>query len=282
MHKLITAENGFEILEISNDVATAKIALQGAHLFEYSRHAEPKMLWVSPEARFEPGRAIRGGIPVCWPWFGTDPRHRDYPQHGFVRTAKWTLEGVFEPNDQLSIVTLTLNHAQVAQPYFPYRFRLEVHINIGERLCTALTTKNLDDRPFTITEALHTYFNVGSIAAVSVIGLEDVTYADAVDDFRRKTAGAPFGIAQEVDRVYLDTEEIVIIRDERFGRNIIVGKSGSRSTVVWNPWIDKAARMADFADDGYTSMLCIETANALDNRVTIAPGKSHTITQTVK
>jgi len=109
-----------------------------------------------------------------------------------------------------------------------------------------------------------------------------VTYADALDGFRRKYSSATIGIAQEVDRVYLDTEDIVVIRDERLGRNIIIGKKGSRSTVVWNPWIDKALRMDDFADDGYTSMVCIETANALDNRVTVAPGKSHTITQTVK
>lgn len=282
MHKLSAAENGFETIEISNAAATAKIALQGAQIYEYARQGEPELLWVSPEARFEPGKAIRGGVPVCWPWFGKDAGHPERPQHGFVRTALWRLVSVEEPDDQMSVVTLTLNDTQVEQPYFPFRFDLTVQIRIGRELSVSLTTENRDDRPFEITEALHTYFNVGAIASVSIVGLEGVTYADALDGFSRKRSDAPIGIFKEVDRVYLDTEEEVIVLDERLGRNIFVGKSGSRATVVWNPWIDKAKRMEDFADEGYTSMVCIETANALTNTVTVTPGGSHTITQTVK
>jgi len=282
MHKVAMSDNGFVTIEIHNEAARAKIALQGAHIFEYARYGEPGLLWVSPEAVFECGTALRGGIPVCWPWFGKDREYPERPQHGFVRTAPWKLDNVFEPNDLLTVVTLSLTHTQIKQSYFPYRFRLVMRIGIGESLSVSLTTENLDDKPFEITEALHSYFNVGSIAAVNIIGLEGVTYADALDGFRHKYSDSPIAIAQEIDRVYLDTEDIVIIRDDRLGRSIIVGKKGSRSTVVWNPWIEKAKRMDDFADNGYTSMVCIETANALENRVTVGPGKSHTITQTVK
>jgi D-hexose-6-phosphate mutarotase len=282
MHKLSAAENGFESVEICNAAATAKIALQGAQIYEYARHGEPQLLWVSPEARFEPGKAIRGGVPVCWPWFGKDAGHPERPQHGFVRTVLWRLEGVEEPDDMLSVVTLSLDHTQVEQPWFPFRFRLTVQLRIGRELSVSLTTENRDDKPFEITEALHTYFNVGAIAALSIVGLEGVTYADALDGFSRKCSDASIGIVQETDRVYLDTEDEVILLDERLGRSVIVGKSGSRSTVVWNPWIDKAKRMEDFADESYTSMVCIETANALTNTVTVNPGDSHTIAQSIK
>lgn len=282
MHKIQMSDNGFVTIEISNESATAKIALQGAHIFEYNRYAEPALLWVSRDAVFETGKAIRGGIPVCWPWFGKNPEQPEWPQHGFVRTALWKLEGVKEPDNTVSIVTLSLDHTAIKQPYFPYRFHLKMLITIGEKLAVSLTTENRDGKPFAITEALHTYFNVGSIAAISIIGLEGVTYADALEGFKRKYTDSPIGITNETDRVYLDTRDTVIVRDDRLGRSIIVGKEGSRSTVVWNPWIKKAQSMRDFEDEGYTSMVCIETANALDNSVTIDPGASHTITQTIQ
>ena len=282
MHKTVTAENGFQTIEIANDAAAAKIALQGAQLFEYSRRGEPPLIWVSEIALFENGTAVRGGIPVCWPWFGKSAEHPERPQHGFVRTALWRLESIDESDAHLSIVTLTLDHSQVEQPYFPYRFRLTLRITVGERLSVSLTTQNLDEAPFEITEALHTYFSVGDIDAVRIHGLENVTYADATDGFALKASPHAITVTAETDRVYLDTEAIVTVKDERLGRSIVVGKEGSHSTVVWNPWIAKAARLADFDDNGYTAMVCIETANALTNVVTVAPGASHTITQTVR
>lgn len=282
MHDIVTADNGFQTLEIRNAAATAKIALQGAQLFEYARPGAPALLWVSPTARFENGKAIRGGIPVCWPWFGKNAEHPERPQHGFVRTAPWTLESVDESHAHLTVVTLTLEHTQVEQPWFPYRYRLTLRIAVGDSLAVSLTTENRDSVAFEITEALHTYFNVGDIDAVRLHGLEDAVYADATDGFALKTSPNPVTVTAETDRVYRDTEAAVTIRDERFGRSIIVGKEGSRSTVVWNPWTAKAARLEDFADDGYTTMVCIETANALTESVTVAPGESHTITQTVR
>ena len=282
MHKTVSAANGFETLEISNDFAAAKIALQGAQLFEYTRRNEAPLLWVSSEAHFENGKAIRGGIPVCWPWFGKDAGHPERPQHGFVRTAQWTLEGVDETDRHLTLVTLSLNHTQVQQSFFPYRFRLTLRIAVGENLSVSLTTENLDDVPFEITEALHTYFSLGDIDAVGIHGLENVTYADATDKFALKASSEPVTVTAETDRVYLDTEEIVTVKDARLGRTIVIGKEGSRSTVVWNPWIAKAERLSDFNNGGYTSMICIETANALQNSVTVLPGASHTLTQTVR
>ncbi len=282
MYTEVTSDNGFVTIMLSNSAAKAKIALQGAHIFDYTREGEAPLLWLSPKAVFERGKAIRGGIPLCWPWFGKHPEHSEWPQHGFARTAMWKLENVTEPNDRTSIVTLSLDHAEASkQPYFPYRFRLTLEISVGEILTLSLTTENLDQTPFTITEALHSYFHVGAIDAVTINGLEDVSYTDALDHMHHDASGAPLIVEEEVDRVYTDTEEHVLIRDGSYQRSIVIGKSGSRSTVVWNPWTEKAAAMTDFEDEGYRSMVCIETANALDNSVTIAPGTSHTIRQVI-
>jgi len=282
MHKRVTAENGFETLEIGNGAATAKIALQGAQIFEYARIGEPGLLWTSPAAFFEPGKPLRGGIPVCWPWFGKDRDRPERPQHGFVRTVPWTLENVEEHDGRMTVVTLSLDHTQVDQPYWPLHFRLTMQITVSETLTVSLTTENLSSIPFEISEALHSYLSVGDIAAVQVAGLEGATYADATDEFALKSSSHHLAVTKETDRVYLDTEAIVIVRDERLGRSIIVGKKGSRSTVVWNPWIEKAEALKDFPDNGYESMVCIETANALKNSVIVHPGATHTLTQSLK
>jgi len=281
MHKQTVKPHGFGIIEVKNDAATAKIALQGAHLYEYTRRNEAPLLWLSPTASFENGRAIRGGIPICWPWFGKDQKHPERPQHGFARTAMWHLERIDELDEGTTLVTLTLEDTQIEQPWFPYAFKATLTISVGQNLSVSLTTENRGDEAFEITEALHTYFTVGEIGKISIEGLENVTYADNLEGFKHKVSDAPITVVGEVDRVYLDTEATVVIRDDALERVISVGKSDSRSTVVWNPWIDKAASMADFAEDGYKTMICIETANALDNTVTIAPGAAHTLTQTV-
>lgn len=275
-------DNGFEILEIKNDSASAKIALQGAHVFEYTRTDEAPLLWVSPESFYRPGKAIRGGIPVCWPWFGKNAEYPDWPQHGFARTSLWEFVSVEEPDAGTTVVILKLPEPESGRAFFPYRYGLTLTVTVSDSLSVALTTKNIGDKPFVITEALHTYFSVGSIDAVTVHGLESVTYADNLESFKHKSGDAPIVIDREVDRVYLDTEHACSIDDVALNRKIVVEKSGSRSTVVWNPWIDKAAGMADFSDDGYKTMVCIETANALEDFVTVPPGESHTMTQSIQ
>lgn len=270
------SDEGFDWLEVVNGAAEAKIALQGAHLFHYARSGEAPLLWVSPESFYQPGKAIRGGVPVCWPWFGK-PDDATLPQHGFARTAPWEIIETLEPEETVTIVTLRMK--DTTQPLFPYRFELTLRATIGEALCIELMTRNLDARPFVITEALHTYFAIDDVTQLQITGLENVVFVDFMDARRRSVSPSPIRIDREVDRVYVDSEQTCVIHDGT--RQVTVEKYGSRSTVVWNPWTHKASRMADFADAGYRTMVCIETANALHNAVTLQPGERHTLRQKV-
>ena len=268
-----------DVLHVRNAAATATVALQGAHLCSYGRSGEAPLLWLSPEARFEQGRAIRGGVPVCWPWFGNDPRYPDAPQHGFARVARWEIESVDEPDERLTRIVLVTDETMHAQPWFPFSYRLRLSIDIGDGLSLTLHTENTDTRPFSITEALHTYLRVGDITRSVLHGLENAPYADALDGFRLKQESRALHFGAETDRVYDDAGASLTLRDEALKRRIRIEKRHSRSTVVWNPWHDKAARLSDFPDDGYRTMLCIETANALRHMPALAPGHDHKLVQ---
>ncbi|MBU1658437.1 D-hexose-6-phosphate mutarotase [bacterium] len=279
MTKLKKSANGFTYLSVKNEKANAKISLQGAHLFHFSHDEKQPFVWLSKSSLFEQNKAIRGGVPVCWPWFGKHQTQSNLPQHGFARTSLWSLEKIDEPDKGTTIVTLTLNDSPQSMLLWPYAFSLSLTITIGDKLVLSLRTFNKDKKAFEITEALHTYLWVEDIGNVEVSGLENVKYVDSLDDSKIKSSFVPLSIHKEVDRVYFDTKDCCVIHDKK--RKLIVEKFGSNSTVVWNPWSEKAKAMQDFDNEGYKTMLCIETANALKNSIIIEPGESHTITQTI-
>ncbi len=266
-------ENGFEYLEIRNAAAEAKIASQGAHLFHYRRHGETPLLWVSATSPFETGTAIRGGVPVCWPWFGmsSDPA---LPQHGFARTMMWAVEQTEEIDADTTRVVLRLAPSEATLKLWPHRFALTLEITVGAVLSMSLTTTNADDRPFTLGAALHTYFAVSQIADVRVEGLEGRPYFDALTGTRHRQEGA-IGFAEETDRVYQEVDGAIRLVDGT--RTVTIANEGSASAVVWNPWIAKCSRMSGMAPDSYLTMLCIESANAMEDVRTLQPGASHTL-----
>lgn len=227
---------------------------------------------------FAPGVAIRGGIPICWPWFGPHPSDPRAKAHGFARTRTWALEDVVESNDETRVV-LSLHSDDETRALWPHEFELKLEARFGATLDIALTTRNIGAAPFTITEALHTYLCVSDVRSVVVDGLSGATYADKVLGHNDVQSKALLHFAGETDSVYTTEGECVIIDG---AQRVRVAKRGSGSTVVWNPWIEKAARMADFGDDEWTGMLCVEAANALDAAVTVAPGKTHTIATTIQ
>ena len=266
--------NGFEYIEIENKSATAKVALQGGHLFHYQQQGKKPLLWLSKNSHFETGKAIRGGIPICWPWFGKHRTDPTLPQHGFARISRFELLESNEPDEKSTELVLQLQSSAETLTLWPYQFQLLLRITIGPTLTVALTTINCDTKSFTITSALHSYFEVSNISHVSVQGLDNREYWDSLTGDTNIQKGS-IRISEEVDRVYQQTTDSLLLLDS--DRTIKIASEGSSSAVVWNPWKEKSMKMADMQDDAYKTMLCIETANALEDARKLAPGEEHTL-----
>ncbi len=265
---------GRPLLNIRHERAEAIVSLYGGHVLSYRRAGEAERLFLSDTAVFEDGKAIRGGIPVCWPWFGADPEGAGRAAHGFARTSAWQLESV-EQTPEAAIVLLSLPMSEASLALWPHAFSLQLEIRVGDSLALALITRNTGDAPFTLTQALHTYFAVEDIAAVSVTGLEGVRYLDKAwgDDSVQQGAIAFTG---EVDRIYLDPPAVQQIRGTGQGE-VRIESGGNGSMVVWNPWIEKAAAFADMPDEAYRHFVCVETTNAAPDTVELAPGAQHVL-----
>jgi dihydroxy-acid dehydratase len=276
---------GLIYADIDNHGGRATICLQGAHVVSYrpkSQHAP--VVWVSDAAKFAPGKSIRGGAPVCWPWFGAHESESGYPAHGFARTVDWEVTGSRKRNDARTEITLQLVENEQTRTQWPHPTRLTLTVVVGDKLELRLATTNTGVAPVKIGEALHTYLHISDIGAVSALGLEGCDYHDKVDNFARKTQRGDIGFAGEVDRVYVDTPADCVIVDAGLKRRIRIAKSGSLSTIVWTPWIEKAEKMGDMgrgkSGAGWREMVCVESANAMDNVVTVAPGETHTLAVT--
>jgi glucose-6-phosphate 1-epimerase len=270
---------GLPRLSIRGRAAEAELYLHGAQLTRWQPHGHGPVLWLSDQAVFKPAAAIRGGIPLCWPWFGPKPGDATAKAHGFARTAEWTVQDVeLLPDSSINVVlALTDTDIAAASPAWHSAFHLTLDITIGESLTLALTTKNTGRASFDITEAMHTYLEVGDIRRVSITGLDGVAYVDQLASGARTTqAESDIRFTAETDRIYA-TESSCQLRDPVLNRRIHVSKAGSGSTVVWNPWIEKTARLADMNANGWERMVCIEAANSNDARVHLAPGQSHTL-----
>lgn len=268
--------SGFPVLEVTNAHAQATIALQGAQVMTWTPNGERPVIWLSRAAKLAAGKSIRGGVPVCWPWFGPHPSQPTFPSHGFARTVAWDVVAV-RGTAEATEVRFRLSANATPRAQWPQATELELFIRIGRALDVELTTRNKEVVPVTISEALHTYFEVSDIGDVAVHGLDGLAYIDKVDRSARKQQAGPVTLGGEVDRIYLRSTADCVIDDAGWRRRVRIAKSGSRSTVVWNPWIDKAAKMGDLGDDGYRHMLCVESANAADDAVEIGAGGEHTL-----
>ena len=264
------------LIEIENEFATARISLQGAHLLSWIPQSYDDVIWLSKEASFQPAKSIRGGIPICWPWFGAHKIKPDYPAHGFARTVMWKVlkTEVLSKGETLIVFGLDTHELPDSlQKMWPDETRAEYSITVSNALTLELVTHNESDRAIVIGQALHTYFNVQDITKVRITGLENKTYLDKPDDFKAKVQDGVISVDGEVDRVYLDTADDVIIDNKT--RRIKIQKTGSHSTVVWNPGEMVADKMGDMGENGFLEMLCVESANAADDVVTIEQGRSH-------
>ncbi|MCM2315626.1 MAG: D-hexose-6-phosphate mutarotase [Thermoanaerobaculia bacterium] len=269
---------GITSLLLTSPSSECEIVLQGGHVTRFGRTGEPPLLFLSEKSLFTKGKAIRGGVPLIFPWFGAWQADASKPQHGFARTALWSVEAVDASSADEITCTLRLDSSEETLRHWPHAFSCRYTIAAGRDLRLSLEVRNESDAPFWFEEALHTYLRVGDIDRVGVAGLEKTTYIDKTDGMARKaTNSGPLRIEGETDSVFLGTTATCVVHDEALQRRVIVEKTGSQSTVVWNPWSEKARGLSDLGDDEWQRLVCIETANASDDAVTLAPGERHTI-----
>lgn len=272
-------ENDLYYLEIDNGFAIAKIALQGGHVMLFQpKHVRHPVLWLSDHSRFMQGRSIRGGVPICWPWFGAHPTDSTLCQHGFARVIPWKVVDVTTIYNGATKVVLEMEQTKEAQRQLAYPYNLTLTIVIGRRLRLELATTNLADHPFSIGEAFHTYLSVSDVADIKVDGMQECVFADKLRNYERYVEHGDLSFNGEFDRIYMDHTSDCIIHDPGFDRSIRVQKSGSSNTVVWTPWQEKALAIGDIGNaDEWRKMICVETTNSLENSVIINPGRTHTM-----
>ena len=267
-------QGGLPMIQVKTEASTAEIYLHGAQVTHFQKQGEAPLLWLSKASRFDEQNPIRGGIPIILPWFGA---REGMAAHGFARVTNWELkETSVTANGGVSLSLRLPERAEVAG--FP-PFTADYFVTVTDRLELQLVvTNDSAERELVFEDCLHTYFTVGDISAVSVVGLKGAKYLDKVADPGERTEmNEAIAIASEVDRVYLDTTAAVEIQDVQLRRKIRVEKAGSASTVVWNPWIAKSKAMPDFGDEEYHGMVCVESGNVAKNKVTLPPRKTATL-----
>ena len=273
-----TGKSGIPVVEIKNTLASAVISLQGAHVLSWKPIDNDEVIWLSDEAKYILGKPVRGGIPICWPWFGAHESNPSFPAHGFARNVLWEVIDTTTIASGETEITFRLSTDELDEKFkniWPLSTAVEYKVSVGKQLNIELSTFNKSDQTMTITQALHTYFNIDDIGNTKVYGLDGKTYLDKTEGFASKIQDGPITIDSEVDRVYLDTKDDITIDDTI--RKVIIKKQGSRSTVVWNPWKDIAKKMDDLDDEGYRKMLCVESANVADDIVNIKPNESYSL-----
>ena len=271
---------GEPIIVLVEEHGACEVAIYGANVLSYRPTGHSPVLWLSKGFMSTPdGKAIRGGIPVCWPWFGVHPEGTG-PSHGFARTARWNLLKT-DYDSYSTSVTLLLEDSAETRAIWPHAFRLELQVSVGANLKVTLTTTNTGAEPFAITEALHSYFRVKDIRETKVSGLDGVRYLDKAPGGSDGIQSGDIAFSAETDRIYVGTPDECAVDDASTGRKIRIAKDGASAAVVWNPWVEKAARMADMAPEDYLRFVCVETANAGEAPIEIAPGATHKVSATI-
>ncbi len=277
----IEGEIGFAELEedlvfitVSNKYADVDICLYGAHITSFRPTGQMGILWMSPDSNFEVGKAIRGGIPVCFPWFGPHKTDSEKPQHGFARLMYWDVAATSTNASGESIVKLQLRSSEETKAYWPHDFCAEMTIVVGKKLTATLKITNTSGEPFDYTCALHSYFSLSAIESVTIEGLKGLTYYNQNTGENGVQEEEILEINEPLTRHYLNTETPVIIADSAFRRRIKVDKAGSKVTTVWNPGAETCAKIGDLPDDGFETFVCVEATNAFDYPVQLASGES--------
>jgi len=271
----VTAGNGgLPRVSVEGAECAGEIYLLGATVTSWKPRGGEEVLFVSGKSKWEDGKAIRGGVPICCPWFGNKAGDAKAPAHGFVRAKAWQLDSIAR-NGGAVTVSMTTGSDEGTKKLWPGECRLLQRVTFGAELTMELEMKNTGAAPFEFEEALHSYFRVGDSTRARVHGLDGIRYLDKTDGNREKTQQGDVTIAKETDSVYLDTSGAAELEDAVLKRRIRVSKKNSLATVVWNPWIEKARALSDLGDEEWKQFVCVETCNAAKHAVTLAPGARH-------
>ncbi|WP_318484185.1 D-hexose-6-phosphate mutarotase [Photobacterium leiognathi] len=273
-HVTVCEYQGISIIRVIHPLAEAGISLHGGHLIWFKPASEKDIIWLSENAEFDTQKAIRGGIPVCWPWFGK----AGTPSHGFARTSQWTLQEHRE-NESGVIVSLQLEDNEETRALWPYKFNNVLTFEIGTELKVSLTSTNTDSQPWSYGGALHTYFDIADINNIEITGMGS-TYLDSTQQGKACEGGDVLTFTSETDRVYTQPEATITINDKNNERNILVTNEGHNAAVIWNPWQELSISMGDMADNSFETMVCVESTIHQPS-IELAPGQSHTLATTV-
>lgn len=270
---------GLRRVQISSRLAEAEIYLHGAHITHFQPRGRRPVLFMSGKSWFERDKPIRGGVPVCFPWFGPRPGGLPGLPHGYARLSEWRLTDVREAADGSVDLSFEFNSENVAPEWLLAGTIVRFDVGIGHELRMALTVRNDSAAPVRFEEALHTYLAVSDARNIGIEGLAGATCLDRLAPGQERTEGGEaIRIVAETDRLYVGTQATCVVHDPGWNRRIVVAKTGSNTTVVWNPWVAKAKAMPDFGDDEWPGMVCVETCNAGPNSVTLAAGETHEMT----
>ncbi len=273
--EIIAGKGGLPMIQIKNAKAQALISIHAGQVLSFQPNGESEdVLFLSSKAYYQDGKAIKGGAPICWPWFGADPEGKGRPGHGFVRNRPWSVVATEALSNGDIKVTVGLDDTPETQAIWPHAFSLRQEIIIGDSLNLSLITRNTGKEKFSITQAFHTYFKVGDITRTKVLGLAGCDYLDKTGGGSvQKHQTGDVIIDAEVDRIYLNVGNTLTIDDSALNRRIQITSQGSKTAVVWNPWGKIAKEMADLEDDDYKRLLCVETTNAANDVVEVSSGE---------
>ncbi len=279
--RIVEGNGGLPKVSVGSPEAAGEMYLHGAHVTSWKPAGGEEVLFLSSRARWEDGRAIRGGVPVCFPWFGDKADDPKAPAHGFVRLKTWQLESIARAGSTVTVSMFTESDENT-QKWWPAEFRLVHRATFARELSLELEMTNTGRTPLCFEEALHAYHRVGSIEAARVRGLDTVHYLDKTDSDREKVQQGAIVVDSETDRVYLDTTDAIELEDPALHRRTLVSKQNSRTTTVWNPWVRKAHALSDLGDSEWREFICIETCNAGDFAVALGPGRQYTMKAVVR
>ena len=279
--EVVAGNGGLPKVCVTVSSASAEIYLHGAQVTSWQPAGAAEAIFLSACSHWQVGRAIRGGIPICFPWFRAKADNAQAPAHGFVRTREWRLDSVTTEEDVAAIVTCSTESDALTCRWWPHEFRLVHRVTIGRTLRLELTATNTGAALLSFEEALHTYFRVGEARNVRVRGLDQAMYLDNTDGNREKIQSGDVVFVGAADKAFLNAHGAVELVDPATHRALRTDKENSATTVVWNPWQQGAASLADLGDDEWRTMACVEASNILGSAVPLAPGQQQTMRATL-